>query len=269
MTAEGPGLLRPDELRLVDADALTSSVLLAPGTAGDFYYSPDGSKIALVNYETISVVNADGSGRVDLLTFPIVMTYSEYNFYPPVVWSPDSSYLRVSIPPHEPLKEPPDPTQIWNIPVDGTPPSVMMTITPVPFFQDNVHISPDTGSVAYLTMVTPGAPPVVDLHVSNADGSGDVLYDTGDLRFEAWSTDGVHFIYTEAGSNPKIGRADTAPLSLTGITLMGEVSWVDETRYLYRNRPAGSWELWLRELGSPGILITSTTGDPIQYDFIQ
>ena len=269
ITFEGPGLILPDELRQVDADTGTINILMPPGTAGDFYYSPDGSQIALVNGTMVSVVDANGTNRRDLLTFPVVITYSEYTYYPPVVWSPDSSSIRASIPPHDPLAAPAELTTIWHLPADGSPASILITLTPVPFFHDNVHLSPDTDKIAYLTEVTPGAPPIVDLHIANADGSGDVLYNSGDRRFEAWSTDGEHFIFTEAGHYPKVGRLGDPPQDLLGITLMLDVSWVDETRFLYINRLSGSWELWLRELGAPGILLANTTGDNIRYSFVK
>lgn len=267
-TFEGPGLILPDELRLVDADSVTLSVLMAPGTAGDFYYSPDGSQIALVNGTMISVVDTDGGNRRDVLTFPFVMTYSEYAYYPPVVWSADSTFLRASIPSADPLLVPPDPTTIWHLPANGSGASSLMTFASVPFFHSAATISPDMNKIAYLSIVTPGAPPIVDLHISNADGSGNVIYNSGDRQFEAWSTDGDHFIFTEGGHFPKIGRVGDPPLDITGTTLMLNISWVDETRYLYLNRLSSRWELWLRDMGSPGILINSTPGDSIQYDFI-
>ncbi len=268
LTFEGPGLILPDELRLVDADSSALSLLLAPGSAGDFYYSPDGSQIALVNSTMISVVDADGSNRRDLLTFPFIITYSEFAYYPPLVWSPDSTFLRASIPPEDPLIIPPDPTTIWHLPTDGSGATVLWTFSAAPFFQSASFISPDTNKIAYITEVTPGSPPVVDLHLANIDGTSDVIYDSGDRKFDAWSIDGEYFIYTEAGHNPKIGRVGDPPLTLTGITLMLNTRWVDPNRYLYLNRLSGSWELWLREMGSPGILLASTTGDRISYDFI-
>ncbi len=268
-TFEGPGLILGDELRHVDADTPAISTLMPPGTAGDFYYSPDGSQIALVNSTMVSVVDADGTNRRDLLTFPFIITYSEYALYPTVVWSQDSSFLRAVIPGEDPLNVPPDPTTIWHLPADGSPSSILTTLAPVPFFQEAAHLSPDTNKIAYLTMVTPGAPPIVDLHIANADGSGDVLYNSGDRRFEAWSTDGEHFIFTEAGHYPKVGRIGYPPQDLLGITLMLNVSWVDETRFLYQNRLSGSWELWLRELGTPGVLLAGSTGDRIGYDFVK
>jgi len=267
LTFEGPGLILPDELRLVNTDPVSLSLLLSPGTAGDFYYSPDGSQIALVTGTQISVVNSDGSNRRDLLTFPDVITYSEYIYYPPVSWSPDGSFLRTIIPPHDPLAAPPEVTTIWQLPVDGSPPSTLMTLTAVSFFQDIAALSPDLNKVAYLTVITPGSPPIVDLHISNADGSGDVVYTNGGYGFEAWSLDGEHFIYTENGHNPRVGRLGDPPVDLTGITLMVNPYWVDGARFLYLNRLSGSWELWLRELGTAGTLLDSTTGEMIQYNF--
>ena len=220
--------------------------------------------------DQISVVDTDGSNRIDLLSFPIMITYSEFNYYPPVVWSPGSDALRAVIPPQDPLLDPPDPTTIWHIPADGSPPSSLMTISNhVPFFQEEAKLSPDGNKLAYLAMVTPGSPPIVELHISNADSTGDVIYGTGDLQFEAWSTDAEHFIYTQNGHNPKIGRLGFPTLDYTGVTLMLSIEWVDETRFLYNNRLSASWELSLGELGAPIQIIGSTTGDWILYDFVK
>ena len=269
MTFEGPGLFLGDDIRQVDADTGVISVLMTPGTAGDFYYSPDGSQIAITDEDSISVVDADGTNRLDLLTFPIVITYSEYNYYPPVSWSPDSSYLRGAIPAADPLASPPDPTTIWHLPADGSPASTLTTVPTVPFFQNAIRFSPDTTQIVYFTEVTPGAPPVLDLHLANADGSGDVVYVSGDLRFHGWSTDGINFIYSNSGHTPRVGQLGDTPTFLPGISFLGGVSWVDETRFLYSNNPGAGWELWLRELGSPGTLLVSTTGDSIRYDFVK
>jgi hypothetical protein len=95
-----------------------------------------------------------------------------------------------------------------------------------------------------------------------------VIYNSGDRQFEAWSTDGEHFIFTEGGYNPKIGRVGDPPLDITGVTRMLYISCVDEIRFLYLDLVSGSWEFWLRDMGSPGILIGSTPGDSISYDFI-
>ncbi len=269
LTFEGPGLVLPDELRLVEADTGALSLLLSPGSGGDFYYSADGSQIALVTGTQISLVTADGGNRRDLLTFPMVITYSEYIFYPPVAWSDDGGYLRVVIPPHDPLADPPENTTIWHVPADGTPPSSLLSLTPVPFFQQLPFLSPDLAQVAYLSEVSPGPNPTVDLHIAQLDGSGDVVYASGPYTFAGWSPDNEHFIYTENGSYPRIGRLGDAPIDYTGVTLMIDPSWVDADRFLYLNRLSASWELWLGDLGAPASLLASTPGDRISYSFVR
>ncbi|MCK4801189.1 MAG: hypothetical protein KAS84_04300, partial [Anaerolineales bacterium] len=134
--------------------------------------------------------------RRDLLSFPVVITYSEYNYYPPVLWSSGSDTLRAAIPPNDPMANPPELTTVWHLPADGSPPNILMNMATAPFFQDTATLSPDINKVAYLVEIISGSPSPVELHLSNVDGSGDVIYDTGGLRFEAWSTDGEHFIYT-------------------------------------------------------------------------
>jgi hypothetical protein len=270
MTFEGPGLVTPDELRQVNADTSSLSVLIPPGQGGDFYYSPDGSKIALVRSDQISVVNADGSNRIDLLTFPMIMTYSEYLLYPDVVWTPDSSAIRAAIPPSDPLAEPPDLTTVWHIPADGSPPSTLMTMATIPFFQDRAEISPNAGRVAYQVPVVGQIPNLAELHISDVDGSGDIAYETGALVFEAWATDGGYFVFSQAdNSSASVGQEGAAPSPFVGAHPVTDVRWIDASRFLHLKRDTGNWQLWLQPASGPSTLIANTAGDRISYDFIQ
>jgi hypothetical protein len=108
----------------------------------------------------------------------------------------------------------------------------------------------------------------VDLHIANLDGSSDQIYANGGYGFEVWSADSEHFLYTENGHNPRVGRVGDPPQNYTGVTLMVNPRFVDDTRFLYLNRLSGSWELWLGDISGPGSLIASTTGEIIQYDFV-
>lgn len=267
LTFEGPGLFINDDLRIVDADSTALTTILAPGDAGNFFYSPDGSKIGLVNASQVSVVNADGTGRIDLLAFPVVITYSEYNYYPPLSWTEDGSAIRVVIPPEDPLAASPDVTRVWHLPADGSPPTTTMSMGTVAFPLTTTTLSANTERVAYLVEITPGSPPTLELHVSNVDGSGDMIYATGPLAFSGWATDGVYFIYKDADPNPKIGQYGVAPTTLASVTTLINVKWVDETRFLYQSKNGANFELWLGEAGAPSALIDSTPGGMISYDF--
>ncbi|MBE0411454.1 MAG: PD40 domain-containing protein, partial [Anaerolineales bacterium] len=131
----GYGLLKNDDLHMVNIETRSLTTLLPPGQGGDFYFSPDGSRITLVtagNYMDIpgkiSLINTDGSNRHDsLITFPSVLTYSEYAFYPPLAWSPDSTFMIVAIPSPDPMA--PDASiTLWRIASDGSEVAELFTI---------------------------------------------------------------------------------------------------------------------------------------------
>jgi hypothetical protein len=53
------------DLHLLDADSLRLTTLIPSGEGGEFYHSPDGSQIALVTPNEISLIDADGENRRD------------------------------------------------------------------------------------------------------------------------------------------------------------------------------------------------------------
>lgn len=264
---DGPGLILNDDLRLVDADTASLTTLLSPGQGGNFVYSPDGSQIAVSAPSSISLVNADGTGRREILPFSDILTYSEYQFYPRPVWTPDGTAVRVIIPPHAALEEPTPPSKLWHIPTAGSsPPTELFSFTAAPLSFNDYALSPNAQRVAYM-QPTGGDGRTWELHLANADGSGDTAYDTGQLNFEAWSPDGNHFIYSQQGENPQIGQVGSAPQAIPGTTRIGGVEWVNSTQYLYTNRDSGARELWLGELGATNTLIDSTSGNGFNSDF--
>ncbi len=263
----GPGYFIYEDLRLVDADTSTQTLLLPDGQGGQFHYSPDGAKLAVVTATQISILDADGTNRHDVLSFPIVLTYSEYNFYPQPVWMPDGSALRVVVPPHEPLAEPRPPSAVWHIPADGSAPTKILDVVTIPFFVNVPALSPNTQQIAFLQAVTPGDDSVRELHLANADGSEDMIYGTGNLIFEAWSPSGEHFIYSQNGENPQVGSVGASPAPISGVTRIRDVEWIRDRKYLYLNRDAGSWELWFGTLDAPNALLDSSTSNLISYDF--
>jgi len=265
---DGPGLILQNNLHQVDASTGAYTALLAPDSGGDFYFSPDGSQIALLKPDSLAIVNSDGSSRRESLTFPVILTYSEYQYYPEAVWLPDSSAVRVVVPPEDVLGDPAAPTHLYQLPVDGSSSTTLKTMVTQPFFTNPPRLAGDGSRLAYLVPLAGGTPNQSEIHISGPDWSVDANYASGELAFEAFSPTGNHFIYTEMGHNPQVGQIGSSPLALPGITLMRDVSWVDSTRFLYLNRVSGSWELWLRELGTPGTLLASSTGDFISYDFV-
>lgn len=269
LTFEGPGLFINDDLRIVDADSTALATILAPGDAGNFFYSPDGTKIGLSTNDQISVVNADGTGRIDLLAFPSVITYSEYQYYPPLYWTADGSAIRVIIPPADPLASPPELTRVWHLPADGTPPTTLMTMVTVAFPLNSAPLSRDAERVAYLVQLSSGDPPIYDLHLANVDGSGDVVYATGPIAFHGWGTNGEYFLYSDADPNPKIGQYGAGSTPLASVTKVINASWADASHFFFQSKDGANFEFWLGEVGAPSTPIDSTTSGLISYDCVE
>lgn len=263
----GPGYFIYNDLRLVDADTAVQTLLLPDGQGGRFHYSPDGSKLAVVTSEQVSILDADGTNRHDVLTFPIVLTFSEYIFYPQPVWTPDGSALRIVIPPHDSLADPRPPTAVWHIPADGSSPTKLLDVVTIPFYVNVPALSLDAQKIAYLQAVTPGDDMNRELHLANADGSDDTIYETGSLLFEGWSPSSEHFIYSQYGENPQVGSLGASPAPIGGATRIRDVAWIRDREYIYLNREDDLWELWYGSLGTFNALIDGPSGDLISYDF--
>ncbi|MEW6092602.1 MAG: hypothetical protein AB1531_01425, partial [Chloroflexota bacterium] len=123
----------------------------SPGYGGVATFSPDGTKVAMAQpTKIIFMYYLDGAGYRDALTFPLVLTYSEWFYIPEVVWLADSSEFRTVIPAHDPLADPYEGTYFWSVPVSGSPVSVAGFIAS-PAFMDTPRISPDGVNVGYMS----------------------------------------------------------------------------------------------------------------------
>jgi hypothetical protein len=252
---EGPGLMILNDLWKVNSQTGERTLLLNSGEGGNFYYSPDGQQIALVTYEDISLVKADISDRRDgVLKFKPVITYSEYQYYPTPLWSPDSSYLLVDVPPEDPMKQPPQPTSIYRIPEDGSQANLLTSIDT--FFLEEINFSPDTLKMAYLTQEGPAENNQQSLHIANIDGSADNIVETGNLRFAGWSPDSSHFIMTMPdGGNPRIGQTGHSSQPILDISSAQNFQWIEADRFLFLGKNNQNWQLRLGSLDGTSEII--------------
>jgi hypothetical protein len=267
LTFEGPGLLIQDDLRLLNTDTGILSTLLDVGEAGMFYYSPDGSQIALITPTTISLINADGTNRRDdVLTYSNVITYSEYQWYAIPRWKPDSSQLNVVIPSPDPMA--PDASiTVWNIPLDGTPPFFLGTyFTEAALFGPGSEISVDTTMVAYIKRVGQPTDNTWDLHIAELNGASDVVFATGKLRFYSWSPDSGWFVFTD-NQEYKVAQVGDGVWPLADHPPARGMKWVDENRFLYLSGSSGSWDLRLGSFSWKSIQIGTSTTNNLTFDF--
>lgn len=234
----GYGLRQNDDLHLVNVKTGSITTLLPPGQGGEFYYSPDGETIALVtsgDYMNlpgkISLVKADGSQRHDaLITFPSVLTYSEAPFYPPLAWSPDSSFLLVAIPSPDHFATDASIT-VWRVPTDGSAADDLFTIETSFFLSGLPVFSPDLSQVAYQQQIGQPDDNWAALHIFRVETSEDVLYYQGGLDYFAWIPETDQFAFVTEDPVLILGRLGEDPQQ-TDLPWGNFLVWVDSESYL-------------------------------------
>ncbi len=265
-TFEGPGLLQNDDILSIDMDTDSLEKLLAPGSGGDFYPSPDGTKLAIIQSTSIGFSDSDGSNlHPEILTFPAVMTYLEYSYYPEPVWSPDSSHFAVVIPSQDPLA--PDPkSTVWILSVDGRPPIQTALIDGQSFFPQAFGapvIAPDLSKVAFMR---PGTEQN-DEHLvfADEDSGSEIVYTTGNLRWVGWSPSSSAFVYSVGPMDLQLGAIGEPPQPLgNGM----QFRWVNSEDYLFLTGSRGDWTLMRGSVGAVVEELLRPVGDFIAYDFV-
>jgi hypothetical protein len=273
---EGPGYAPGEDLRLVNADTLEKSTIFDFEQGGHFYISPDGNQVALSNIDHISLANIDGSNlRPNVLTFPLVGTYSEYNYRPRPYWAADSNSLRVAIPPEDTLTQPTPPTGLWHIPTDGSPATRLGSIPAIPFAWPDTAFSPNLDRVGYAKSVGEPAQNQRELHIANADGSGDFVFATGEsIEFLQWTPDGTRFVYAINGGTERgayLGQVAGGTTLLASIpSSVQQMAWVDNSRFLYLHYNVNVWELRISDVDGTHHAFIDTIPDTFgSYDFTQ
>lgn len=263
-TFEGPGLMPNNDLLSIEADTSVRTTLLTPGLGGDFYLSPSGDKLALTQATTIGFANADGSGRSpDHLTFPSVITYSEYQYYPIAVWASDGSAIMVVIPPEDPFLS--DTAQVWRLPVAGGS-SMLRELTGFNYFRNQSRtpmIAPDLGHVAFMREA---APNIFDLVITPLDGSPESVYTSGDITWQGWSPDSTQFAFTDAPRNYLLGALG---LPSSGFGFGSYLRWVDADTLLYLDMLTATHRFGVVNLPNPASEIAVIAGQIFNYDFTQ
>ncbi len=268
-TFEGPGLFSNDDLHLLDTETGIRTHLLDTGFGGMFFFSPNGEQIALVTPESLSLIHADGSNRRDILTFPLIYTYSEWTFYPTPIWAPDSTYLRVAIPPQDPLGNPEAFTFIWHIPADGSLPHMAGEFISAPVFRGHALISPDTLKAIYAKPIGETFDQFELRHRDLTSGE-DTIYTTMAFFLETWSPDSSRFVFMDATTqNLNLGSIGNLPTVATDGSLSFDLQWVSADRILFSDKPSEDGGFYLH-LGAPGgasLVIAGPLDYPPVYDF--
>jgi hypothetical protein len=222
--------------------------------------SPDGKLIALVDRESISLLNADRSiVRKDILTYQVNSAGEGPGWDSPrVLWSPDSLILKVLVWEGDPASES---FSTWEIPAGGSEAEKLHTFNGIEYY---TYISPNQEFIAYLRRAK-DMPNDHELHLAKFDGSTDVIYATGyQLYFQGWVPDSFHFVYDLFTTHQPLlgsicgGYSELVDKSLTPAT---QITWVDANRFLFvagqEGRPR---QLYLGKIKGESLLIGPFNG---------
>ncbi|MBE0688369.1 MAG: PD40 domain-containing protein [Anaerolineaceae bacterium] len=267
---DAPGFLDNKDLYYIDVDTAERRAFLSPGQAGQFYFSPDGTQMALVTPDRIDLLNTDGSNRrIGVLSYSFVYTYSEYAYHAVPVWSPDSSYLRVGIPPQDPLGDPTAPVNIYHIPTDGSLATLLTSVVVAPL--DNVILAPDINHFTYKEQIGDPAENLYSLKFTDLSGSTPVEFTTGSLGFGAWALDSSHFYFINW--NPReifIGQVGIPGVIVLDVNPAMNFSWITSDRFLFIYQSGTNYQLRMGTLSTSSVEIAdlgSGLGNPM-YDFV-
>ncbi len=201
----GYGILGFYDLWLADSQTGEIVRLLDDGLGGSFSYSPDGNRILVSDPGSVSMVNADGSGRRVLVSYPFVNTASEYAYNPQPVWAPDGSHGLVAIASEEPFFADPYLT-LWRLPLNGDA-QELCTVPGINLFNtmyDRLWNSTRT-DFAYLD-------DLFNLHIATLNGESLQVYENGD-HFFGFSADDRCWAYRQGGE-VMLDGIDLAPAPL-------------------------------------------------------
>lgn len=261
----GVGLTLRNDLTLVNADSGLIQPLLGENQAGGlFAFSPDGLQLALSTPTNVHIINVDGSNlRRNLITYPSVITYSEYLYSPPVAWAQDGSSLMVAVPPADALAGGTPETSLWWIPLDGTPAFEAGSIQAAFFIFGEVAFSPDASRIAYLRPLGEAGGPDNELVIALSDGSNESpALGAEQICFLAWSPDNSNYLYTYQDGTARLALASAVDSRSSAISLPAgfvasavQAEWVDASHFLLLEQGEGGARLSLLDNSGGGEVI--------------
>ncbi len=262
------GITNTDDLHWVNADSGYTVQLLKPHIGGYFQPSPDGKMVAIVTPKEIRTMNIDGSNYHTALEYPSVVIPSEAWYYAQPIWANDSKFLVVAIPPKDLYYGTNEPMTIWKLLIDGSPPILVSRLAA----GYNEYISPDLSTIIIMRFIKQDFTDMIyEIHISNLDGSKDMIYQSGPYIFQTWALDSKHFVLWEDETNNYwLGQAGTNLMVLTESSfIVGNFDWIDYSHFIYLGGQNGLDELRIGTAGEPSILIAAQSNNnvPLFYDW--
>lgn len=251
---DSPGLRLYEDLHRFIFDADGFDTLLAAGTGGGkFAVSPDGLQVAFSRANSVNLVGVDGEGLVsDLVAFPQILTYSEYLYYPEMVWEPDSTSFWVVVPPSDPLQIPVLPTMVYRVSAPGSTERVAI-LPDAAFFGEEVRLSADFTMAVYTRMQGSLDGDLRELVIARFDGSEpQILSSASGGSYEtAWAPAAPELLIAgpdEGLYRARVVSADVRMEEIGRAQGYEGLRWLGETGYLVWALEDGGWSLLYGEL---------------------
>jgi len=245
----GPGEYINADLWKVNVDTGEILNVLSRQSAGLFALSPDGQYVALSSPQSVGVMRADGSAiNLAVITFPPVITYSEYQLKPPVVWNPDSTFFSLVLPSADPLA--PDASAIFYRITSGGAAQALATLPGNFLFGGPVagDFSPDGQFVAYGRSETDGS--AATLFFVSADGAKtQSLFKTLPFFGLGWSPDSQRYALSVEGANVVVGVDGGSLPFAPGAVGLTEMRWLDNEVVVFAAEVDGQRGIYQQRLG--------------------
>lgn len=261
-TPVGPAALPKFELWSMDPGSGSLEYVLDVGQDTHVSYAPDGSRFVVLGYGaengpegTLTLYNADGTGRKALLSFPGGANRRGYESQ--LSWLPDSRGLWAAIP--DPGADPDQPSggaTLYRVMLDGGAEAASHIYTVYfPVEAADVSWSPNGSWLAYTRALSASEPQAQgsaesqrELYVANANGSDAVLYAAlGNGSFGFWSPDSEHFLYSD-GEQAFAGAPGQPPLLLGNAVAVVAPRWIAPGQVVYLSGQGNGWMLVSRTL---------------------
>ena len=278
MTGEGMDTRPADDLWRVDVLTGTGERLLPDGEGGQITLSPDGQTLALAAAGEYTQPGEPPRtpGRIALYTvaahekrilfeFPAVATASQTRWYPTPRWLPDSTGLRVAIPPPDLVYggEQAIQTALWWFPTADA--AAQTGAVDADFFGLPVF-SPDGEWIAYLQRRTSPDQTTLMLMVAGLRGDDATTYaegTIGSLTPPEWIPDQAQFLYGNGDPGMMwLGGPGADPIRFpTGDALVNRVIWADANTFVFAAPVGTKIALKFGLLDVPTPVQTITTRD--------
>lgn len=194
----GPRQVPNNDLWQVDAVTGQVTAVLPANSAELFALSPDGQWVAWASFEKVGRMRVDGSAKQELLTFPPILTYSEYAYVPQLTWQTDSTAFNFVLPSPDPMAADTS-AGFYRAGVTESAAQLLATVPGNFVFGGGGIVpafAPDGTHVVYAQINTSD---VVTFHVVKADGTAvksEALPPSQTFGFVGWAPDGQRMAVT-------------------------------------------------------------------------